>query len=168
MRNPASLPYFVIPRERSNLKNNYLLNLKRAHHIHTQFHACGERQRKARSHETVVVHAYEDPRRARNPRCGYVVYLHQCCAAAKVAVNRPVAVMHLRRPQQTGKPTAAIIADYHFHFERKLPRGEAKEPRARASPRSTCERARIPKLGNPVNSLRARRVRRSSSEFKHM
>lgn len=51
------------------------------------------------------------------------------------------------RPPQTGKPTTAIIAAYHFRFERKL-----FEEEPRTSPRSTCERARR-ELGNPVNSL---------------
>lgn len=80
--------------------------------------------------------SYGAPRRARNPRCGYVVYLHHN-VTAKVAVNRPAAVMHSRAgAQQTGKPTTAIIAAYHFRFERKL----SEEERALRHARLANER----------------------------
>lgn len=78
--------------------------------------------------------SYGDSSRARNPRCGYVVYLHHN-VAAKVAVNRPTAVMRAR-PQQTGKPATAIIAAYHFRFERKL----SEEERALRHARLASER----------------------------
>lgn len=71
--------------------------------------------------------------------------------AAKVAVNRPAAVMHSRLVRTAAadgkvKPTTAIIAAYHFRFERKL---VEVEPRHFATLDLGANAS-----GNPVNSLR--------------
>lgn len=63
--------------------------------------------------------------------------------AAKVAVNRPAAVTHSRLVRTAAadgkvKPATAIIAAYHFRFERKL-----VEVEPRILPRSTCKRTRL-------------------------
>jgi len=113
------------------------------------------------SHEIVV----EDSSRARNPRCGYVVYLHHN-VAAKVAVNRPTAVMRSRLAHTAaadGKVNDCNNCSLPFPFRTKAPlRGGAC-----ISPRSTCERARR-ELGNPVNSLCTIRVQSRSARDRAM
>lgn len=93
--------------------------------------------------------SYGAPRQARNPRCGYVVYLHHS-VAAKVAVNRPTAVMHSRLARTAaadGKANDCNNCSLSFPFRTK-----ALWEGACTSPRSICERAHR-ELGNPVNSL---------------
>lgn len=94
-----------------------------------------------------------------------MLYLHHN-VAAKVAVNRPTAVMRSRLAHTAaadGKANDCNNCSLPFPFRTKALRGGAC-----TSPRSTCERARR-KLGNPVNSLcTATRVQSRSARDRAM
>ena len=85
--------------------------------------------------------------------------------AAKVAVNRPTAVMLSRLAHTAaadGKVNDCNNCSLPFPFRTKALRGGAC-----TSLRSTCERARR-KLGNPVNSLCTIRVQSRSARDRAM
>lgn len=67
--------------------------------------------------------------RMENPRDGHVIHVADMSSICITTLRRRSQLIDRRRlctrgwrarPQQTGKPTTAIIAAYHFRFERKL------------------------------------------------